>query len=302
MKLLVIGHSVEDHIHYKDRDVQKDSFGEIKPGGIFYSAASLVNYKNEEDEIYLCTQLEKSKEGLFSSVYDKLNKEYIQYVDTIPKVHLMIKDEGEREECYGSINKNLTLSLNEIEKFDGILINMITGFDLSLEQLVSIRQNYNGPVYLDVHTFSRGLANDMKRDFRVIPDFNKWAENVDIIQVNKYELKTLSLKQKDEDIIEEVLNFSVRYLIVTLEKEGAKLYTSEKNNLLVSHEPAIKVNVKNKIGCGDVFGSVFFYNYIKLKDVNKALKLANIAAGCAASFSELSEYKSLRSDVLSRYN
>jgi len=42
MKLLVIGHSVEDHIHYKDRD-------EIKPGGIFYSAASLVNYKNEDD-------------------------------------------------------------------------------------------------------------------------------------------------------------------------------------------------------------------------------------------------------------
>jgi sugar/nucleoside kinase (ribokinase family) len=214
----------------------------------------------------------------------------------------MIKDEGEREECFGSINKNLTLSLKEIDKFDGILINMVSGFDISLEQLINIRQNYNGPIYFDVHTFSRGVAEDMKRNFRTIPEFNRWAENLDIIQVNKNELKTISMKEKNEEIIEEVLNFGVKYLIVTLEGDGAKLFTLEKNNIISYSEPAIKIDVKNKIGCGDVFGSMFFYNYIKFKDVNKALKLANIAAGCTASYSELSEFRNLKNDVFSRYN
>jgi hypothetical protein len=50
MKLLIIGHSVEDH-------VDQSGIIQTKPGGIYYSAAALGNFKDPEDEIYLCTSV-----------------------------------------------------------------------------------------------------------------------------------------------------------------------------------------------------------------------------------------------------
>ena len=50
IKLLVIGHTVLDHINYPE------SF-QIKPGGIFHTANALINIKNDEDEIFLLTSI-----------------------------------------------------------------------------------------------------------------------------------------------------------------------------------------------------------------------------------------------------
>jgi len=150
--------------------------------------------------------------------------------------------------------------------FDGILINMVTGFDITLEQLKDIRKNYKGMIYFDVHTFSRGLDDNMQRYFRVIPDFKEWASNVDIIQVNKNELKTLTEKETEEGIIKEVLSYGIKYLILTLEDNGAKIFFKEDDAVKSIYEPAIKVDLKNKVGCGDVFGAVFFYSYISQKE------------------------------------
>ena len=47
---------------------------------------------------------------------------------------------------------------------------------------------------------------------------------------------------------------------------------------------AEKVQAINKIGCGDIFGVVFFYTYIKDNDVIKSLKTANEAGYCSFRF------------------
>ncbi len=56
------------------------------------------------------------------------------------------------------------------------------------------------------------------------------------------------------------------------------------------------------VGTGDVFGAVFFYNYIKTKDASSSLGLANTAAGCAASYNDFKNFDNLKEDVFSRYN
>ncbi|MFA5804952.1 MAG: hypothetical protein WC879_09925, partial [Melioribacteraceae bacterium] len=53
---------------------------------------------------------------------------------------------------------------------------------------------------------------------------------------------------------------------------------------------AIEINSANKIGCGDIFGAVFFYIYISTNDILVSLKAANKAGAVAASRSDLTSH------------
>jgi hypothetical protein len=297
MKLLVIGQSVADIIDFSGEK-------KLKPGGIFYSVTALNNIKENQDKISLISAVDKKHYFLFKDEYEKLDEKIFGFVDAIPKVWLKVEKYSERHERYENINQNLVFNIENFNLYDGILINMITGFDIKLDQLKNIRKNYKGLIYFDVHTFSRGLDEDFKRRFRVIPDFNEWASNLDIIQVNKSELYTLSRKEDENEIISEVLDFGIKYLILTLDDKGAKIFFKEGTVIKTIYEPAIKVNVNNKIGCGDTFGAVFFYSYISqgCSNIENALRKANIAAGLTASYTNMNEFKNLKNDVLSRYN
>ncbi len=295
MKLLVIGHSVEDHINYKGEDL-------VKPGGIFYSALALKNFVEIDDQIFLNTSVQKDNYHLFDEVYKSFDNLYIKFVGKIPKVYLTLHDFKERGETYESMSQSLNVETGNLNSFGGILINMITGFDISLEQLKEIRKAYKGLIYFDVHTLSRGLDENLKREFRPIPNFNEWASSIDILQANENEIKTLTGKLNEREIAEEILNFGVKIFIVTKGKTGARIYLQKNNELTSTFKSSLKIENKNMIGCGDVFGSIFFYNYIKTNDLTKSLHLANIAAGCAASYKDLKNFDNLKNDIFSRYN
>jgi fructose-1-phosphate kinase PfkB-like protein len=48
-----------------------------------------------------------------------------------------------------------------------------------------------------------------------------------------------------------------------------------KNDELISYFiSARKINKSNTVGCGDVFGASFFYNYIRNRDVYQSLSFA----------------------------
>lgn len=295
MNILVFGHSVIDKINYGKDEI-------IKPGGIFYTTAALANITESSDNIYVCTTIDKINENLFSSVFKKIKPNYLSYSANIPTVKLNIYDNKEREETYENVSGNLQFNISNLNRFDGILINMVTGFDISLKQIMEIRKNYNGIIYFDVHTFSRGLDSEMKRNFRRITDFIEWAKCVDIIQANELEVKTLSPKINEEEIARELIGYGVKQLVVTKGDKGAKVYFSE--NIFLSSEeiPALDVKPVNKVGCGDVFGAVYFYNYIRNKNLIEALTLANIAAGASTTYIDINDYLNLKADVLARYN
>jgi len=294
MKLLVIGHTVEDHIHFNGENL-------VKPGGIYYSALSLLNFKDEDDNIFLNTSIQKENYYLFSPVYDKLDKKYFHYVDRIPKVYLNVHNFKERGETYENITAQLEVPLDNLNSFDGILINMITGFDVGVEQIKKIRESFSGIIYFDVHTLSRGLDENYNRDFRLIPNFGERASCVDILQANENELKTLFDLPDELAIVKRIFSCGVKIFILTKGEIGARIFSLHKGEIFSMFVPAIKVETKNKIGCGDVFGSVFFYTYIKSKSLTEALKLANIAGGCAVSYDELNKFENLKKDVFARY-
>ena len=290
MKILIIGQSVVDKINTKNNV-------KIQAGGIYYSVFGFNYIKGPEDEFYLISSVSRNSYKYFADEYDKVNKKYLTWSNLIPTVTLNIFNDRERDEKYDSINSALFVKYNVLNEFDGILINMITGFDISLGQLKRIRSEFKGTIYLDVHSMARRIGKDMKREFRVIPNFSEWAKNVDIIQVNEIEFSCLLDEKNDIKTAELLLNRGVKYLIKTMGDKGAKIYFKSGNEIASMFHSAKKVNVGATVGCGDIFGSVFFYNYIKGNSINNILLKANRASAFAASCNDVENMKQIGDEL-----
>ncbi len=288
MKLVLIGHSVEDHIFYNGKET-------VKAGGLYYSAKGLLEIKDKEDEIFLITALDENNYFLFSSIYDKMDTSFSEKgKDIISKVRLDIYDNKERDERYDKIGKHLPVPDTFPFIPDGILINMITGFDLLPEQLTRLRMNYNCPIFMDVHSLSRGVDESMHRPQHLIPDFSIWSENLDIIQTNNTEIFSLYDLNSEAGIARRVLSGNAKCLIVTKGSKGAGIYYKQDNEMIYIFNSSLKVNAKNTVGSGDIFGAVFFYTFIKFKDVIKSLSLANKAAGLISAYGNIGNLSELK--------
>jgi sugar/nucleoside kinase (ribokinase family) len=296
MKILLIGHSAEDHIYYKDTL-------QVKPGGLYYTSTAMLNIKDTADEIFVITTIDEKSYKLFSNTYDQLNTQYsIRGEDVNPVVRLDIYDDRERTERYLRLGKSLNISYDILNSFDGIFINMISGFDITVDQLKEIRRNFNKTIYMDVHTLTRGVGENLERPQTIIKNFSEWGSNLDFIQVNQTEVFSLYDSNDEQDIAKRVLYEGGKCLIVTKDEKGAVIYFLENNNLVSESFPALKVNVKNKVGCGDIFGAVFFYTFLKFGDKIKALGSANTAAGLVASYDNFDDIGKLKDDIFPRHN
>ena len=281
MKILLLGHSIIDKI-------EKGSQLQISPGGIYYSLLGLLSVINKSDQVFLLTGYNKKSIHLFNNLFSGVDLTYSDELNSLPEVLLQLPEDEERNEIYTNLSTELNLSkIDNWNLFDGILINMITGFDISLDRLKQIRKNFNGVIYFDLHTLSRGVDNNMMRKFRTVPHAGEWISNVDILQCNDNELSTLSTETNRSEIIKSVLKHGLKFLIVTRGKHGAELFYLENSNLRSITKPASNVNVVNKIGCGDIFGAVFFYNYLCQRDTADSLKMAVQSAGKAVSMNLL---------------
>jgi sugar/nucleoside kinase (ribokinase family) len=214
---------------------------------------------------------------------------------------LNITDENERGECYSLVNQNLSLEhIKDFKAFDGILINMITGYDITIDQLRKIRAESDKPIFFDVHTLARGIDEKGIRNFRTIPEFENWAKNIDILQVNETEFSLLFDIKDKNNILKRLFDCGINILLITKGVLGAKVFYKKNGEVVSIFVSSLKVETKNRVGCGDVFGAVFFYVYIKDGDIDKALKLANIAGGCTASYDKMQNFERLKKDVYER--
>jgi sugar/nucleoside kinase (ribokinase family) len=220
----------------------------------------------------------------------------LRRVDKIATVELIIHDEEERWEHYDSVPEPLSIPPDiDYEIFDGILINMINGRDISLEELSSIREKFDGPVYFDVHTLSRGIGRDNHRYFRKIPDSEEWFSNLNIVQANEHEILTFCESDDEKYIAEWTLNLGVSNLVVTKGNNGAAWYTLDETGQM--KEKIFKgesYSSVNKVGCGDIFGATVFCNFLAGSSFSKSIVLANRAAGLVTTFTDTDQYFSIK--------
>lgn len=276
MKILLIGHSIIDHLEI-------DGNESIKPGGVYYSTLGMRSIKRNEDKIFLLTGINENSFALFKKIYTGVNLDFSDKVKDMPEVFLRIFETKEREEVYKNISSRLIIDkVKNWNQFDGILINMITGYDLDLEQLRLIRNSYKGLIYFDVHTLSRGVDENMKREFRPIPESEMWLANIDILQCNENELRTV-IDKVEAEAADNILKLGPKILIITKGDKGVTAYVRKKTEINRYNLEAGKVLAINKIGCGDIFGAVFFYSYLCAENILESLKLANKIAALSVS-------------------
>ncbi len=304
MVITVIGHICKDFVHLPDEqgnDTAKETFG-----GIMYAVLTLANLMSDKDilqPVFSVGQVD----------YDLLMERLKPYknIDTsgiykfrgqTNQVHLFCQKESDtRAEC----SKNIAqpIPFNRIKPYldgDGVLINMISGSDITLETLDYIRMEVREkrmPIHFDFHSLTLGIDNESKRFLRPLTDWRRWCFMLHSIQMNETEAVNLSAERYDETTLtNHLMPLMVETLLITRGKNGVTAIVQDIHKKLTRQDfPGIPVeHPTNAIGCGDVFGAAFFYQYLKTKDSFVAAEFANNIAALNAGFVNIDDLDDLK--------
>ncbi len=184
------------------------------------------------------------------------------------RVRLVYSDEAHRTEHCPNILPPMTaeeLSWVDLASLDGLFINMISGFDISLETLKWIRGQTKAYIHLDVHALVLGKLSEDENKPRKISGVRLWREwmmNVDSIQMNETETDWFAAPEitNEKQLLAEIRRLSDEHgspktVVVTRAERGATSFDF-KHEKIWNKEPNKKAIV-NTTGSGDVFGALY---------------------------------------------
>jgi sugar/nucleoside kinase (ribokinase family) len=302
MTITIIGHLCKDIVHLPgEKDIQEESFG-----GIMFTLLTLANLMSERDCIQpvfgvgqadneaLMEQLKPYKNIDVSGIY--------KFKGPTNEVQLFYQNDAQtRIEC--SKNISPPIPFNRIKPYldgDGVLINMISGADITLDTLGYIRMETREqgiPIHFDFHSLTLGTDQEFKRFRRSITDWRRWCFMLNSIQMSEEEALGLSAERYDEKTLtNHMMPLMVETLLITRSERGVTVIVQDIHKKLTQKDIA-GVSFGNAVdttGCGDVFGAAFLYQYIKSKDSFIAAEFANKAAALNATFKGTKELEGLR--------
>jgi sugar/nucleoside kinase (ribokinase family) len=137
----------------------------------------------------------------------------------------------------------------------------------------------------------------MRRYFRVVPDIESWLENIDILQMNENEMRSLGMGEEEFSIAERVFNYRPSVIIITKGVKGSRIFMKTEHDFFSYYEPAVEVNSVNNVGCGDVFGAAFFYDYIKTGNVLESFRTANRYGAVSTTYKNINDLINIKNDI-----
>ncbi len=281
MKFTVIGHCSFD-VHHRS-----DGTEERKPGGIFFAIAALASFAGDEDSVWPVfgvgtKDLELVKEQF--SRYPAIDASGIfQLEGESNEVHFFPQDGTTIIECSKNIAPPIPFAnIQPYLTTNGILLNMISGLDITLETLDEIRlaiRERNIPLHLDLHNLTLGVNSDASRFRRAVSDWRRWCFMVDSVQMNEEEAAGLTMEHYDEEMLaKQMLPLMVKGMCITRGGKGATLFRQDHKQILRNDVAGDQRSFSNVNGCGDVFGAAFLYFSCRKKKLTEALVLAHNAA------------------------
>ncbi len=161
---------------------------------------------------------------------------------------------------------------------DALYVNLISGFELDLETAQLIRQNFDGPIYCDLHSLLLAVTGDGMRVPQPLPNVAGWMHCFDLLQVNEDEMQLLA--PDPLALAATAMASGVSVINVTLGPNGivyfvapgferlsdvqhGKLPTSGAidgaiRTARVAAMPAAHLSGGDPTGCGDVWGATYF--------------------------------------------
>lgn len=293
MTITVVGHLCFDVIHHADGS-ETQSYG-----GIYFSLLTLARLLGNRDVIHPVF-------GVGRADYDEL----IEHLSAYPnidssgifkfpgptnKVSLRYETNETRIENSRSISE--PIPWKRIKPFSDagmILVNMISGYDITLETLdelrVEVRDNHT-PVYMDVHSLTLGITEDGNRFHRPVELWRRWLFWLHAVQMNEEEAMILTPEYTDELMLaKQVLALNTSALIVTRGSKGSTAFVDRHKTVQRIDEPAEDAGIAaDPTGCGDVFAAAYCAQYLLSRNVADAVRFATRVASAKALFAGSSQ-------------
>ncbi|MEO8945727.1 MAG: carbohydrate kinase family protein [Gemmatimonadaceae bacterium] len=181
---------------------------------------------------------------------------------------------------------------------DALHINLISGWELSLETAQLIRQQFSGVVYCDMHSLLLAVDADGLRVPRTIANVPGWMQCFDLVQINEEELALLAPDALA--LAATAMACGVSVINVTMGSRGAVYFAAPNferlSDIRRSALPAVAAlsgairtalvpavpmpgnGTGDPTGCGDVWGASYFARLLAGDKLGDAIDAAMLAA------------------------
>jgi sugar/nucleoside kinase (ribokinase family) len=271
-----------------DRIVAPDGSKKSSLGGILYNLFPLASLLSSDSKIYPLTKVGKRHLAEILRLlrdYPNVDTQGAQLSPRGTNQNLLVyTSDTERDEKL--VLRAPRFTFEEVKRYIHshlILFNFITGSEIPLSLLEETRRNSDALIYVDVHSKVLGMKEDGTRYPLGWPDWEKWLQHTDIVQMNLEECRLL-LKERVKS--HEALFRAARKIaavgpgqvLITLGEKGALVYwrDGDEQYELV---PASTHEVVDTTGCGDCFTAGYIWGLFKYKAPVKAACIANVVAG-----------------------
>ena len=283
MIITVIGHLCLDVIHHPEGNETRSY------GGIFFSIATLANLLAPRDTI-------RPAFGVGKGEYDNVIEELSRYPNIdcsgiykfngqTNQVQLIYSTHDRRVERSEFIAEPISWKRIRglISGADMVLVNMISGMDITLETMDEIRLGVRDdrvPVYLDVHSLTLGISPDLTRFHRPVEGWRRWLFMLHGVHMNEEEAAILTEDHADElTLAKHVLALNTKTMHITRGERGCTAFIDDRKHLQRIDLPGIEPGKGvDPTGCGDVFVAAYCGHYVKTKDITRSVQFANRVA------------------------
>lgn len=282
MTITVIGHPCYDVIQHPDGS-ETESLG-----GIFFAVAALANLLKETDKIMPVFGIGKSD---YDDFIEKLKKYpnvdcsgIFKFNNQTNRVRLVYSSTEKRIECSRQIAEPIPWKrIKPFLETDMVLINMISGFDITIETLDEIRMELREnktPIYLDVHCLACGVGADQTRFYTQVATWRRWLFMLHGVQMNEDEAGAMTgVKYTDMELANNILALDTKVLHLTRGRAGSTLFIDSHKQVKRHDIPPVEPKMAiDTTGCGDVFGAAYCAYYLKSKNIPVSAKFANRVA------------------------
>ena len=277
MKFLVLGHLSIDVRHHQDGSAEE------LYGGMVHVVRALSELAEKGDRIVPISGVHRDDMQAVTTLMRSLPGVDVSglFPQRTPthRVQFFPRDDGRTIAC--TKEPAPPIPFEQISDFldaDGILLNMFSGFDITLETLDAIRiaiRPRGIPIHLDYHNLTQGLTEQGERIRRPLIEWRRWAFMMDTVQLNEEEMQGLTLEHMSEgQIAGHLFTLGVKGVLITRGGQGARLYRSERKHVLYEDVVAEGGGPDDRVGMGDLFGAAFHFHHVKSSDMAASMRFA----------------------------
>ncbi len=299
-RLGMLGTLVWDRIHPPPGSPDAGGKPHEDWGGITYSLEAFAAIRSPG---WCCLPIAKVGADVFDRAIHRVSRvagvETVDALVEVPehnnRVDLHYSDAADRcERLWGGVPG---WTWDELAGFvagcDALYVNFIAGWELDLPAACRMRQEFDGPVFCDVHSLLLGADRTGMRVRRELEKWPEWRACFDLIQGNRDEIRIVTGGIEDPlEGVRSLVDSGVEAAFSTLGPDGVAwaalsdspwLRASSNGAGIVADSVTARVasrsqgmsTVVDTTGCGDVWGAACFTSLLSGQRLPAAVELAN---------------------------